>query len=311
MTRSITQTIACHAFLLPHANHSTSSSSSSSTSEGTRAQLGTLCRQLYIANTKLQAISHSSGAEAELGLLRWELNTANAQIQAKEMQIDHLQTHCRLLNAEKGAAEAHCTLRSMKVEDLCKQLDEQKHRSKCQCIHSTTGRFLTLPQAEAAFCSQQEEWTTRLAAQAQQQAQRDAADRRRELQRAENALNKTFDAPLGSYTHKDDLKDIAAAFGLDQKGTIAKILGHCQRHMESYPELVSKPRFTRLFAARHSRVHRAQVTDTSTIGHGALSSLSFPAPSGPSASPAVFPAPNLLPYPNSYNPLLPPSNFDV
>ena len=92
------------------------------------------------------------------------------------MQIDHLLTHCRLLNAEKGAAEAHCTLQSLKVQDLWKQLDEQKHQSKCQCIHSTSGQFLTLPQAEAAFRLQQEQQASRLAAQSQQQVQREEAD---------------------------------------------------------------------------------------------------------------------------------------
>ena len=67
-------------------------------------------------------------------------------------------------------------LQSLKVQDLWKQLDEQKHHSKHQCIHSASGWFLTLPQAEAAFYFQQEQWASCLAAQAQQQAQREEAD---------------------------------------------------------------------------------------------------------------------------------------
>ena len=136
----------------------------------------------------------------------------------------------------------------MEVQDLRKQLDEQKRHSKRQRIHSTNGRFLTLPQAEAAFRSQQEQRASHLAAQAQQQAQREEADRIQELQHAENALNKTFSAPLGSYTCKDDLKDIVAAFGLDQKGTIAELLGRCQKHMDTHSELATNPRFAKLFS---------------------------------------------------------------
>ena len=192
------------------------------------------------------------------------------------------------------------------MQDLRKQLDEQKRRSKRQHIHSTNGRFLTLPQAEAAFHSQQEEQASCLAAQAQQQAQREEADRVRELQRAENALNKMFSAPLGSYTCKDDLKDIVAAFGLDQKGMIAEILGRCQKHMDTHSELATNPHFAKLFSVRHTRVHRTQATDGAV--HGPPSSLSVLTPPGLYANPDMPPPPpHLLPYPNScIPPNLPP-----
>ena len=121
-----------HAFLIPHSHNSTASMPSSSTSNSTCSQLGTLHRQLYIANIKLQAISHSTKANSEIGLLHWELKE-------KDMQIDHLQTYYHLLNARKGAAEAHCMLWSLEVQDLWKQLDEQKCHSKCQHIYSTSG----------------------------------------------------------------------------------------------------------------------------------------------------------------------------
>ena len=67
------------------------------------------------------------------------------------------------------------------MQDLWKQLDEQKCHSKHQHIHSSSSQFLTLPQAEAAFRLQQEQQASCLAAQAQQPAQREEADHVQEL----------------------------------------------------------------------------------------------------------------------------------
>ena len=81
--------------------------------------------------------------------------------------------------------------------------------------------------------------------------------------------------------HKDDLKDVAT--GLDQKGTIAELIGHCHKHMETHPELATNPCFAKLFSVQHTHVHRIQATGSAV--HAPSSSLSVLTPPGPYANP--------------------------
>lgn len=146
VTCSVTQALANrHTFLVPRSNRSGSTYSSSSTSESTRTQLMTLCQQLLAANAKLQALSTSSQSCTQLGELHKQLQAANGTIEAAQVEIEHLHSRCTLLDAAKGAAEAHCTLRTLEVADLRRQLDDTKRKSKRQRIQSTAGHFLTLP----------------------------------------------------------------------------------------------------------------------------------------------------------------------
>ena len=281
-------------------------------------QLTTLRRQLLAVNAKLAAASNTSwGAREQLSSLQNELKEVNIRMEAAQAEIDHLHTQCTLLNAAKGAAEAHCTLRTLEAEDLRKQLDETKRKSKRPRLHNSLGRFLTLPQAQAAFETQQEQRTTQLAAEAAKQADKQAAEHMRELQRADNALHKTFTSPLASYIRKDDLKDIAAALTLDQTGTIAELQARCKEHLAHHPELQSHPRFEGLFAVRRTRrthIHGRQApvlsddTNTSTIS---LAHPSMPVPLPPSSMP-VPPPPSfmpVLPLSSSYPDPLPPLNL--
>ena len=97
---------------------------------------------------------------------------------------------------------------------------------------------------------------------------------------------------------KDNFKDVTAAFGLDQKGTIADLISHCHKHMETHPELATNPCFAKIFIVQCTCVHRIQVTGSAV--HGPSSSLSVLTPLGPYANLDMFPPPNLLPCPNSH-----------
>ena len=280
-------------------------------------QLGVLRRQLHITSDKLRTItSISAGTQEEINALQRRLTAATAQIQGQQAHIASLQTHCRLLNAEKGAAEAHCTLRTMENTELRQQLEGQKHRSKRQRIRNTAGRFLTLPQAQAAFHTQQEERATQLALETEKQAERTVANRARELQRAHNAIHKTFDAPLGSYKRKDDLKDIAAALALDQQGTVPQLISRCRDHLTTHPGLSSNPRFACLFTARRPRT-QAHSGETSIpyVNPPSLTPLPCAVPIPTSADPStamnvnppsLTPLPFTMPIPTSLPPNLPP-----
>lgn len=143
MTRSLTESLATQRpFLLP--TTPSSLRSASSTSEGTRLQVTTLRRQLLTASAQLAVASSSSlGAQEKVGLLQGQLDAAQAE-------ISHLHSQFTLLNAAKGAAEAHCTLRTLENEHLRKQLDETKRKSKRPRLQNSLGRFLTLPQAQVS-----------------------------------------------------------------------------------------------------------------------------------------------------------------
>ncbi|KAF8583736.1 hypothetical protein K439DRAFT_1256835, partial [Ramaria rubella] len=79
------------------------------------------------------------------------------------------------------------------------------------------------------------------------QAEKDTAEHAHVLQCTQNAVLKTYNAPLTSYKCKDDLKDIAATFALAQTGTIPELLARCQEHLAHNPHLQVNTRFTGLF----------------------------------------------------------------
>ena len=115
------------------------------------------------------------------------------------------------------------------------------------------GQFLTLPDAEALFQAQQEERAAHQADEMAKKVEKETAARSQELEHAQNAIEKTFTAPLTSYKHKDGLKDIAAAFALDQMGTTSDLITRCQDHLLAHPDLQSNPRFTGLFSQQQTR----------------------------------------------------------
>ena len=53
--------------------------------------------------------------------------------------------------------------------------------------------------------------------------------------------------PIAAYKHKYDLKDITAAFALDQQGTITQLLSWIKEYMDLHPELATNPCFQALF----------------------------------------------------------------
>ena len=60
------------------------------------------------------------------------------------------------------------------------------------------------------------------------------------------ATLKTFDTPLTSYKHKDNIKDIATALTLHQMDTTLDLLAYCHQHLLDNPDLQSNPHFTGL-----------------------------------------------------------------
>ena len=69
-----------------------------------------------------------------------------------------------------------------------------------------------------------------------------------EVQRYKESDTKIFDLPLGHYTRKYDVQDIAAAFNLAWKeGTVAEIFVRIKEHMATNPGLKTNPCFAGLY----------------------------------------------------------------
>ena len=76
------------------------------------------------------------------------------------------------------------------------------------------------------------------------------------MERHRNSAIKTFEAPLLSYKHEDNLKDIAAALNLDDTGTIPDLVAQIQEDMDRHPNLAENPRFTAPYSTHHARKRR-------------------------------------------------------
>ena len=136
--------------------------------------------------------------------------------------------------------------------------------AKQQRIHPPSGgQFLTLPDTEALFWAQQEEQAANQADEMKKKVEKEAASCSQVLKHAWDAIEKTFTIPLTSYKRKDDLKDIAAAFALNQTDTTSDLITCCQDHLLAHPDLQSNPWFTGLFSQRQTQ-HRKLVFESSS-----------------------------------------------
>ena len=165
------------------------------------------------------------------------------------MQILLLQVHAA--QAEASAMQAHATLAAIENAHLHKLVDASNRPStKRHKIH--TGSWVIMcPTWAAQFNAEQQELEAQHAEATAKQQEQAAAARARELQHSHNAILKTFEQPIAAYKQKDDLKDIAAAFALDQQGTIAQLLSRIKTYMDLHPELATNPRFQALFMKAH------------------------------------------------------------
>ena len=107
--------------------------------------------------------------------------------------------------------------------------------------------LLTAPEAQAAFKLSEYDRLTKEEAAAQKQAKKLTADQQCNVERHRNSAIKTFEAPLLSYKRTDDLKDIAAAFNLNDTGTIPDLVAQIQEDMDRHPNLAEDPHFTALY----------------------------------------------------------------
>ncbi|KAF8572759.1 hypothetical protein K439DRAFT_1625553, partial [Ramaria rubella] len=166
------------------------------------------------------------GLKQKLQRMETALQTRDVQLLEAKILIADLASRLQCSEANEGAANTHATLWTLEVKDICEQFSELKHKTRHHHVNTGSGEA---------------EHITKEAQEAAKHAEKDTAEHARELQCAQNAVLKVFDAPLASYKCKYDLKDITATFILDQSGTIAKLLACCQHHLVQNPLLEQNP----------------------------------------------------------------------
>ena len=246
-------------------------------------------------------MSSSSGSssarrlEVENEILRKKLEEALAKCQEAQQAFEAERIQRQIAEANNQASDAHCTLNALENHDLRAQLEQKKERSKRRNVH-TSARLLTAPEAQAAFLAEEAERQEKERAEEAKRKAREASDRRRELERAQNAVSKVFDAPIASYKKRDDLLDIATAFEISKEGTVPIILKRIQAHMLSNPELADNPRFTGLFFTGRRSRKRTMTNGSSEAaglpaGNGSHVAQLPPAPSSTQTASGSVPAP--------------------
>ena len=106
--------------------------------------------------------------------------------------------------AAKGAAEAHCTLATLSLHMFRSRHTGSKpgpnvHASQPQVVISSP--YLR----QKASSGPRSRTVSHLAAEVHKATKKEAGLHAQELEWVQNAIHKTFDAPLSTYKHKDDL----------------------------------------------------------------------------------------------------------
>jgi hypothetical protein len=146
----------------------------------------------------------------------------------------------------------------MEIDSLRRQLHaaDAGKKGKARPQINMDGRTLTLPELR-------EEYRVSAAAkrakeEAEQAKQQVKANQRnaQETERVHGVTSRVFTTPLGQITKKEDLKDVAACFGLSQEGTNVELMTRIKGYMLVNPSLMENSRFAALFRKRGSKNFR-------------------------------------------------------
>ena len=147
--------------------------------------------------------------------------------------------------SQLSAANAHCTSIHRELGSVRKQLESARKKrergSKKIKAHFVTSRDLC-----AQFDRDDTERQERAEAAAERQRQREADAAEQDQQVVEDGINRIFVGRLSSYK-KGDLRALAIALRLSDKGTNAELMSRIKDHLDQHPGLQSNQRFSGLF----------------------------------------------------------------
>ncbi|KAH9015544.1 hypothetical protein EDB85DRAFT_1898662 [Lactarius pseudohatsudake] len=156
-------------------------------------------------------------------------------------------THQALLAAlgQLSAANAHCTSIHQELTTVREQLINatraKEHHSKKIKAHFVTSRDLRLE-----FDQEEVERKEREHAAAEKDKKKEAENVAQALQITDDALNRDFMGRLATYK-KDDLRALAIAISVSDKGTNSELQARILDHFQRQPDLQRNSRFSGLF----------------------------------------------------------------
>jgi hypothetical protein len=126
-----------------------------------------------------------------------------------------------------------------------KQLDSSRKKRE-RGSKKVKARFVTSKDLHAQFNQDDAERREREEAAAVRQRQREADAAEQDQQVVEDGMNQIFIGRLSSYK-KGDLRALAIALVLSDKGTNAELISRIKDHLDQHPELQINQRFSGLF----------------------------------------------------------------
>jgi len=144
-----------------------------------------------------------------------------------------------------SAANAHCTLIHRELSFVRRQLDNTKKKRE-RGSKKVKAHFVTSRDLHAQFDQDDAERRKHAEAAAERQKQKDADAAEQDQQVIVDSMSRIFVGRLSSYK-KGDLRALAVALVLSDKGTNAELLSRIKDHLDQHPELQSNQRFSGLF----------------------------------------------------------------
>ena len=147
--------------------------------------------------------------------------------------------------SQLSAANAHCTAIHRELGSVRRQLESTKKKRE-RGSKKIKARFVTSRDLRAQFNQDNAERQERADAAAERQRQKEADAAEQDLQVVEDGMNRIFVGQLSSYK-KGDLRALAIALVLSDKGTNAELMTRIKDHLDEHPEIQSNQRFSALF----------------------------------------------------------------
>jgi hypothetical protein len=147
--------------------------------------------------------------------------------------------------SQLSAANSHCTSIHRELGFVRKQLDSTRKKRE-RGSKKIKARFVTSRDLRTQFDQDDAERRERAEATAQRQKQKEADAAEQDQQVVEDGMNRIFIGRLSSYK-KGDLRALAVALALSDKGTNAELMSRIKAHLDQHPELQSNQRFSGLF----------------------------------------------------------------
>ena len=171
-----------------------------------------------------------------------ELITELRSVQ-QQLFATHQALQCAI--GQLSASNAHCTSIHRELSDVRERLNNvmktTERGSKKVKARFVTSRALHLEFDEEEAERQECDW---VAAEKEKQKELDDAESTRQI--ADDALNRDFTGRLAAY-RKNDLRALAIALSLSDKGTNTELLSRIQNSFEQNPDLKQNLQFSGLF----------------------------------------------------------------